>query len=99
LADDDSLGYCVHAYNAFFVENRWIRLDARGNKNGVNAQFSLSEPVLAFLNRPAYDKYNWSDIYANPHRDTILMLKKAVCLKDIIDNIPDFLNENPDVLA
>ncbi|MDO9491038.1 transglutaminase domain-containing protein [Acetobacterium sp.] len=42
LADDDSLGYCVHAYNAVFIEKNWIRLDARGNKPGVNAQFSLS---------------------------------------------------------
>ncbi|MEO1814920.1 MAG: transglutaminase domain-containing protein [Acetobacterium sp.] len=29
LADDDSLGYCVHAYNAVYLENHWIRLDAR----------------------------------------------------------------------
>ena len=41
LADDDSLGYCVHAYNAVFIEEKWIKLDARGNKPGVNAQFSL----------------------------------------------------------
>jgi transglutaminase-like putative cysteine protease len=33
LNDDDSLGYCVHAYNAVYVDNRWIKLDARGNTN------------------------------------------------------------------
>ena len=99
LADDDSLGYCVHAYNAVFIENNWVRLDARGNKPGVNAQFSLSEPTLAFQNRPEYDEYHWPGIYANPHRDTMLMLKKAGCLQDILDNIPDTLTDKPDVLA
>ena len=99
LADDDSLGYCVHAYNAVLLENHWFRLDARGNKAGVNAQFSLREPVLAFLHRPAYDEYDWPGIYANPHQDTMLMLKRAACLQDVIEHLPDFLNEKPDVIA
>ncbi len=99
LANDDSLGYCVHAYNAVFIEKHWIKLDARGNKPGVNAQFSLSEPILAFKNRPEYNEYDWPGIYANPHRDTMLMLEKAGCIQDILDNIPDKLSEKPDRLA
>jgi transglutaminase-like putative cysteine protease len=99
LADDDSLGYCIHAYNAVYLENRWIRLDARGNKPGVAAQFSLNEPILAFANRPEYDEYDWPGIYANPHQATMLMLEKAGCLQDILDNIPDTLDKTPDLLA
>ncbi|PKM61508.1 MAG: transglutaminase [Firmicutes bacterium HGW-Firmicutes-4] len=99
LADDDSLGYCIHAYNAVYLENRWIRLDARGNKPGVAAQFSLNEPILAFANRPEYDEYDWPGIYANPHQPTMLMLEKAGCLQDILDNIPDTLDKTPDLLA
>ena len=99
MADDDSLGYCVHAYNAVFIENNWFRLDARGNKPGVKAQFSLNEPILAFQNRPEYDEYDWPGIFANPHRDTMLMLKKARSLQNIFDNIPATLNEKPDVLT
>ena len=99
LADDDSLGYCIHAYNAVYLENRWIRLDARGNKPGVAAQFSLNEPILAFANRPEYDEYDWPGIYANPHQPTMLMLEKAGCLQEILDNIPDTLDETPDLLA
>lgn len=99
LADDDSLGYCVHAYNAVYLENRWIRLDARGNKPGVEAQFSLSEPILVFANRREYDEYDWLGIYANPHHATMQMLEKAGCLQDILDNIPDTLGKIPDLLA
>ena len=97
LLNDDSLGYCVHAYNAVFIENKWIKLDARGNKQGVNAQFSTNEPILAFPNRKEYDEYFWKGIYGSPHMSTMEMLGKAKCLQDIMDNIPDEVNEIPDI--
>lgn len=98
LADDDSLGYCVHCYSAVFLENHWIKLDARGNKEGVSAQFSLGEPVLAFPIRPNYDEYFWPGIYANPHKDTMTMLEHANTIQDVMDNIPDYVNEPPDIM-
>lgn len=97
LAEDDSIGYCVHAYNAVYVKNKWIKLDARGNKEGVNAQFSLVEPILAFPIRSEYDEYFWSGIYVSPHMGTMKMLEDAKSIQDIIDNIPDYLNETPDI--
>lgn len=98
LANDDSLGYCVHCYNAIFVDNHWIKVDARGNTNGKNAQFSLETPVLAFQNRKDYDEYFWKGIYAKPHADTMKMLEKAKSLQDILDNIPDYVNDIPDIM-
>lgn len=62
LTDDDSLGYCVHCYNAIYVNNRWIKVDARGNTNGKNAQFSLDIPILAFPNRKNYNEFFWPGI-------------------------------------
>lgn len=98
LEDDDSLGYCVHAYNAVFLNHKWIKLDARGNKPGVNARFSLDEPVLAFPNREEYDEYFWNGIYAAPHAPTMEMLEGAQCLQDVIDNIPDYIEDEPDIV-
>lgn len=97
LMDDDSSGYCVHCYNAVFIDSRWIKIDARGNTNGKNAQFSLSEPILAFPIREKYGEYFWNGIYAHPHADTMKMLEKAKTLQDILDNIPDYINELPDI--
>ena len=77
LLDDDSMGYGVHAYNAVFLENKWIKLDARGNKKGVNAQFSMGEPVLAFPVRAEYDECYYNGIYAYSHMPSIQMLEKA----------------------
>ena len=97
LADDDSLGYCVHCFNAIYVDNHWIKVDARGNTNGKNALFSLDKPILAFPNRQNYNEFFWPGIYANPHKDTMKMLDNATCIQDILDNIPDYVNEIPNI--
>lgn len=98
LADDDSIGYCVHCYNAIYINNRWIKVDARGNTNGKNAQFSVDLAILAYPNRQNYNEFFWPGIYANPHLDTMKMLDKATCLQDILDNIPNYVNEIADII-
>ena len=97
LMNDESEGYCVHAFNAVWLDGRWIKLDARGNKPGVNALFSLCEPILAFPCRPQYDEYLWPGIYAAPHEETMKMLEQADSLEYIIKNIPDIVSLPPDV--
>lgn len=97
LSEDDSMGYCVHAYNAVYLNNKWIKLDARGNKEGIYASFTLGNSVLAFPIRKRYDEYFWYGIYALPHLETMKMLEKAKCLQDILENIPDMVREVPDI--
>ena len=99
LSNDNSLGYCVHCYNAIFVDNKWIKVDARGNTKGKNASFSLTEPRLAFANRSNYGEYFWEGIYSKPHLDTMIMLEKASSLQDIIDNIPAYVHDAPDIIV
>ncbi|MCL1795231.1 MAG: transglutaminase family protein [Oscillospiraceae bacterium] len=98
LADDDSIGYAVHCYNAIYLNGRWIKVDARGNKPGVNARFSLDEPILAFPCRPEYGEYFWPGIYAAPHEATMQMLEQAKSLQDVLDTIPDMITEVPDIV-
>ena len=40
----------LHGLNAVYLKdlNRWIRLDARGNKPGLDAQFSIYEEKIAW---------------------------------------------------
>ena len=68
LGDTPETGYCLHALNAVYVPSRqrWIRLDARGNKPGINAQFSLDEERLAFPVRPEYGEEDYGINYAEP---------------------------------
>jgi hypothetical protein len=97
LADDASIGYCVHCFNAIYVKEKWIKVDARGNTKGINAQFSLDNPILAFTNRKQYDEYFWNGIYAFPHMDTMKMLEDAKNIQDVFNNLPDYVSDIPQI--
>lgn len=73
--NDASKGYVTHGYNAVYLENHWIRLDARGNKINVHAEFSMDEPVLAFPVRPELDKYDIPGIFAIPNMTSMKYLE------------------------
>ena len=69
LGDTPDTGYCVHALNSVYLSGRqqWIRLDARGNKPGVDAQFSPDAERLAFPVRPEMSERDYGVNYAVPH--------------------------------
>ena len=69
LFDDASGGHAVHALNTVFLGSldRWIRFDARGNKPGVDAQFSLDAERLAFAIRPDRGEIDYLRNHAEPH--------------------------------
>ncbi len=47
--NDDGEPYTLHGFNAIYLEDfGWYRVDPRGNKPGINAQFSPPEEHLAF---------------------------------------------------
>ena len=62
-------GYSLHGLNAIYLEDeaRWIRLDARGNKPGVQSEFSIHEERLAFSVDPQQGEIDYPTIYAKPH--------------------------------
>lgn len=98
LADDDSKGYCVHCFNAVLLNGKWIKVDARGNKEGVNAQFSLEEPILAFMPRPQYDEYFFEGIFSVPDTNTMELLTDAGSIQKVALGLPEFLSIYPDLL-
>ncbi|MDR0334491.1 MAG: transglutaminase family protein [Methanomassiliicoccaceae archaeon] len=67
-SNDTPTGYIIHGLNAVFLssENKWIRLDARGNKPGVDAQFSVAEERIAFPVKAERGETDLPAIYADP---------------------------------
>jgi len=78
LFDTPEKGYCIHALNAVYLKtmSKWIRLDTRGNKKGINAQFSLDKEKLAFTVQEKFDEKDYPIIYVKPHPKTISALEK-----------------------
>ncbi|WP_397538191.1 transglutaminase family protein [Rummeliibacillus pycnus] len=78
LSDIPEKGYCIHALNAIYFKslNKWIRVDARGNKKGINAQFSIEEEKLAFRVSEEFDEKDYPVIYTKPHPKIVSVLKE-----------------------
>ena len=66
-ADDEGEGYMIHALNTVYLKdfNKWIRLDARGNKENINAYFSLDEEHLAYTIRSELGEIDYHDNHAD----------------------------------
>ena len=50
FGDEKAPVLVYHGLNGVYIKEykKWIRLDARGNKNGINAQFSIETEKLAY---------------------------------------------------
>jgi transglutaminase-like putative cysteine protease len=93
LFEDPADGYSVHALNAVYLDDHWIRLDARGNKPGVDAQFSLGKERLAFPVRPELDERDYPEIRAFPHPDVVKsLLDNTDCLTMYLTRLPASLD-------
>ncbi|MEH7254432.1 transglutaminase family protein [Neobacillus niacini] len=78
IFDTPDKGYSLHALNGIYLKSidKWIRLDARGNKPGVQSEFSTKEEKLAFTINEEFDEKDFSTIYTNPNQNTIKTLKQ-----------------------
>lgn len=80
--------YCLHGLNAIYLEPYgWYRVDARGNKEGVNAQFSPPHEQLAFQLQE--HEYDLEEIYTDPLPEVVETLKTFTCYDEMIHNFPD----------
>ncbi len=77
LGSTPAEGYVLHGLNAVYLatERRWIRLDARGNKPGIAACFSLDEEHLAYVVQLALGEIDYPTIYVQPHPIVIQALQ------------------------
>ncbi len=84
-ADDDSEGYMIHALNTVYLKdfNKWIRLDARGNKENINAYFSLDEEHLAYTVRSEMGEIDYHDNHADLDDRLVNILMESESIKEI----------------
>jgi len=90
LLDDDHSPLVLHGLNAVYLENekKWIRLDARGNKPGVDARFSVEEERLAYSVRTAHGEKDIPLILPDPDADVIHALTCSQTVEALWSNLP-----------
>ena len=82
-------GFGLHGLNAVFIKsiNKWIRLDARGNENGINSQFSIHKEILAYTVNEDKGEVDFPVIYVEPNKKVIEILKNSQNLNEAIRKV------------
>ncbi|WP_303838485.1 transglutaminase family protein [Ruminococcus flavefaciens] len=90
LARTDDEGHIIHALNTVFISefHKWIRLDARGNKENVHAEFSIDEEKLAYPIRSQLGEVDYKDNHSDLDERLIMILKNS---KSILEVTADFM--------
>lgn len=84
--------YCLHGLNAIYLkEHGWYRVDIRGNKEGINAQFNPPNEKLAFVLQE--NEFDIEEKFHEPIVEVITALKKYKTYNSMINNFPDMKNE------
>lgn len=87
--DDEKPPFCLHGLNAIYLDNfGWYKVDPRGNKEGINAQFTPPLEQLAF---PIQIKgeMDLPDIYAEPLPKIVEILSTYNTYHEVLNNLPD----------
>ncbi len=86
---EEGAPYCLHGLNAVYLEQYgWYRIDARGNKPGVNAVFSPPIEALAFPIRGPMER-DLPEIWAEPLQCVIDVLESQPSVEQVLLNLPD----------
>jgi len=81
--------FCLHGLNAVYLpEVGWYRIDARGNKEGVEAKFTPPKENLAF---PIIieGEADFPEVWSEPLPDVIYVLNKHKTFEEVANNLPD----------
>jgi transglutaminase-like putative cysteine protease len=74
-------GFVIHGLVAVWLDGAWHRQDPRGNKPGIDAQFSLGIERLAYRVDEDRDEYDYTRLYTAPAQEIVQALRDA---KDIL---------------
>lgn len=87
---DDVGTTCLHGFNAVWLTalGRWHRLDARGNKPGIDTVFDLAHERLAFAVRPERGECTYDDVHAEPPAGVIQALRGSASVAELDRRLP-----------
>lgn len=81
--------FCLHGLNAVYLDSvGWYRMDARGNKQGVEAEFCPPVEKLAYPIVTAGEA-DFPEIWARPLPEIVDLLNRYSTYQEVADNLPD----------
>jgi transglutaminase-like putative cysteine protease len=91
LTISDVPPFCLHGLNAVYLKDHgWYRIDPRGNKEGVNAEFCPPKEQLAF---PTFSKgeADLPEVWSEPLAVVVDVLTQYADFLAVAKNLPDIV--------
>lgn len=86
--------FCLHGLNAVYLpKHGWYRMDARGNRENINAQFRPPVEQLAFATKLP-GEIDLPEIYATPLPEVASMLNEFRTRDEVLNNLPDTADDS-----
>lgn len=86
---DDGAPFCLHGLNALYLEEYgWYRVDARGNKEGVDAKFCPPQEKLAFTIK-FDEEVDFTEVLSEPLPAVVSTLEEYTTYTEVLSNLPD----------
>lgn len=79
-------GHVLHGLVAVHLDGRWHRQDPRGNKEGVDAQFSLVGERLAFPIDPSLGEVDYPTLFVEPAAVVVEALRSTEDILAVYDH-------------
>lgn len=81
--------HIIHALNGIYLRDmqKWVRVDARGNLPGKEAEFYIDAPdkeQLVFHVRAEMDEVDYPTIYAEPPKATTIVLEENTDCAEVL---------------
>ncbi len=87
--DGQGAPYCLHGLNAVWLPGHgWFRVDARGNKPGVQAEFNPPLEQLAFAVHPPFER-DLPEVWAEPLPQVVACLQSHSTYAEVLEHLPD----------
>ncbi len=97
--ENDTPPFSLHGLNAVYLDDfGWYKIDARGNKSGVNAQFTPPVEKLAFP-IVSEGEFDFEEIWDSPLPQVVKCLTAANNHRDVFETLPDLDVKNTVTLA
>lgn len=83
-------GYALHGLNAVYLEETgWFRIDPRGNKPGVDSQFSTDKEKLAYPIRKELGEVDYPHVFTAPLPSVIKSMQESADCHALFFNRPE----------
>lgn len=86
---DGAGGYVLHGITTVYLhQHGWYRIDARGNKPGIDAQFALPQQQLAWCGAGS-GEVNYRLNLAAPYPAVVAALSRPLTVQQLLGELPE----------